>query len=325
MTKRNVALEQAREKIYESHRHEAVAISMARGDIPPESEWTWQQQAAVTAYLDGCADPHVRHLVKVTDCGNGHREALICRKWVDPWKAMCRLYFGDKSARGEGDREASIERAARRANAKVRQLVKSLGCDSLGTLTYRDNVTDRDTVLKHWREFVRRVRKVLPSFHYVATLEKQKRGAYHVHVAMQRLPARLRVDGHTLKSWDVMRAIWRRVIGGSGGNFDESKRQNGALAQCMRIARYIGKYVAKDFADGDLNSRRYMPSAIVQPTVTRSWHDQADMAGLIASVYADISADMVDASTWLTPYGDLLWLSVYAPPEGPPRPRLSGC
>lgn len=333
MTKRNVLLDEWDRKQYESPKHAAIARSIALGDVPAEADWTWQQRAAVVAYLDGAAEPHDKWLVKITDCGHGHREAIAVKQHVDPWRTLCRMYFDEKRKRGEGDRDDSIERASRRAKQKVRQLCKALGCDSLGTLTYRDNVTDRPTVLKHWKQFVARVRKVLPAFDYVATIEKQARGALHIHMAMRRLPARLWLKANPItgqragwvKSWDVMRAIWRRVIGGSGGNFDENKRAGrGAYARCMRIAGYVGKYVAKDFAEGELNSRRYMASSMPQPTVSRQWHDVAVLPELVASIYSGISADLIDCSTWLSKTGDMLWISAYAPPVGPPLPGMEG-
>lgn len=329
MTKRNVALEVAEAKVYPSLRDASIAFAVARGEMPPESEWTWQQKAAYDACLDGAAQPYDRWLLKITDCGHGHREAIALRQRVDPARKLLSMHFENKAQRGEGDRDQSAERAARRAKQKVRQLVKALGCDSLGTLTYRDNMTDRPTVLKHWRAFVQRVRRVLPHFDYVATIERQKRGALHIHLAMRKLPAKLWLKDNPatgqkagwVKSWDVMRAIWRRVVGGSGGNFDESKRAGrGAYARCMRIAGYIGKYVSKDFAEGELNTRRYFASAMPQPTVTRRWMDQADLGELIAEIYAGIEGELIDCSTWLAKTGDMLWLSAYAPLAGPPLP-----
>lgn len=298
---------------------------MARGDIPPESEWTWHQAAAITAFLDGHAEPRNGWAVKTTDCGFGHREVCIARVWVDPWKALCARLFNDKKDRGEGDRQLSAERAARRAKSKVRQLVKGLGCNSLGTLTYQANQTDRDLCLKHWKEFIRRVRKVLPSFAYVAIPEKQKRGAYHIHIAMRKLPPKIWMPAREgqaegwVKSWDVMRAIWRRVIGG-GGTFNENRSGRGVMARMMKIAGYIGKYVAKGFADdAELNKKRYFASDLPQPSIRRDWHDEAELTGLIAAAYGELAgAALEECATMLPTVGNFFWMSIYAPPEGPP-------
>jgi hypothetical protein len=126
-----------------------------------------------------------------------------------------------------------------------------MGVDSLFTLTYQANVTDRQVVVKHWEAFLRRVRKVIPGFSYVATLERQKRGAYHIHIATHRLPALLQHEGGKVKSWNVMRGIWRRVVGELGGNFDEAKRKFHAKSKSFKIARYISKYVSKAFDEAD--------------------------------------------------------------------------
>lgn len=323
MTKRNVLLDEAQQRLYPSTRHQGIAWSIARGDIPPEAEWSWAQAAAVQAYLDGQAETHDKWLVKVTECGNGHREAVAMRKTVDPWRRLVQLHFDKKRVRGEGDREASAERAARRAKQKVRQLCKALGCNALGTLTYRGNQRCRDLALKHWKEFVRRVRKVLPAFDYVAVTERQKRGAVHIHLAMRKLPARLFLrsdngNGAWVKSWDVMRAIWRRVVGSWGGTFNESsKLGRGHMARCMRIANYLGKYVAKEFADdAQLNAKRYFASELVQPVVTRRWQETAVMADLIAEVFSGIDGELLDVSSYLSRDGDFFWLSSHAPVGG---------
>lgn len=254
-----------------------------------------------------------RYRFKVADWGNGHREVTVARFNPDLEATLERAIDRDVSVltpRGEGDREANIERAARRAKQKVRYLAKSMQVNSLWTLTYREKVTDRDLVLKHLDAFRRRVVTVLGEWQYIATLEKQERGAWHIHLATHALPTRIIKKGYRpVKSWDVMRAIWRSVTGALGGNFDESKRSRygvqGKRPKPIRgagaIASYIAGYVAKDMLESELNRKRYsvsrgvkMPAVIVEQyeategmrsllefayqwigdRITRSWFDQ---------------------------------------------------
>lgn len=311
------ALDQAQSKLYPSVRHEGIAKSIALGDLPPEHSWSVLQTAAVVAHLDGQDDPHSYWITKRVDLGHGHVEAVACKVTVDPWKDACRRHFGQRAERGEAGDDVDTARNAARAKTKVRQLCKMLGANSLGTLTYRDNVTDRALVLKHWKAWVRRVRVVLPHFDYVAVLEPQERGSLHVHIAMRKLPSKVLYGEpgrprQLVKSWDVMRAIWRRVIGGSGGNFDESsKLGRGRFARVMKIAAYIGKYVAKDFAHGLLNSKRYFASERPQPVVERVRYAESSLGELVALLYASIPGDQVDVATWVQPKRGFFWLSSY--------------
>jgi hypothetical protein len=73
------------------------------------------------------------------------------------------------------------------------------------------------------------------------------------------------VKGARVKSWDLLRSIWRSVVGKLGGNFDESKgvrkwRREGRDVRAGAIGRYISKYLAKGFDDTELNAHRFSRS-----------------------------------------------------------------
>lgn len=177
------------------------------------------------------ADGHFRDIdewvIKRRDFGNGHKEAMLYRRHVDGWKAFEQLMCGHTRAKaGAGlDREESIKKSAARAKAQCRLVCKTMLVNSLWTLTYKANVTDRDLVLRHLKEFIRRVKRVIPDFRYVWTLEHQKRGAYHVHMGTHSLPRVFLRGGVPVKSWDLMRRIWRSITGELEGNFDEAKNR----------------------------------------------------------------------------------------------------
>lgn len=237
------------------------------------------------------------------DFGNGHREACVMAvhpRLQDTLDRAIQRDLGARAARGEGDREASIDAACRRAKQKVRLKCKAMGVNSLWTLTYRENVTDRTLVLKHLTQFVRRTRAVLGEFTFLYVLEKQDRGAWHIHMATHQLPARIVSGGHKVKSWDVMRAIWRRITGELGGNFDESKARKRWGSKDERIsagkvARYIAGYVAKDMRESELNRRRYSSSEGIElPEVYRAtWRNEVRLAELIELAYAAVGSRIV--------------------------------
>jgi len=206
-----------------------------------------------------------RYRFTLRDLGHGHKECSIARYTPDLEGAVERAL----SKRGEGDREVNGERARRRAGAAVRHRCKAMGVESLWTLTYRENVQDRELVLKHFDLFRRKVARLLGGWHYVAVLEHQGRGAWHIHMATLALPARFVIKGVKVKSWDLLRRIWRGVVGDLGGNFDEAKQgvqygknkgKRKRFKNGSQIASYIAGYVAKDFGSVDLNRKRYSTS-----------------------------------------------------------------
>jgi hypothetical protein len=264
--------------------------------------------------------------VTLLEFDNGHREASIsCTKTLSELPACFNQLTGEgprdeRPARGDGDREASIERASRRARTATRVRCKASAFDSLFTFTYRENVQDRDVVAAHWKECVRRLRTVIPDFAYLAVIERQQRGALHLHVATHRLPHSLKWRGAKVKSWSVLRAIWRSVVGDLGGNFDESKRKARSQASSLRIARYITKYVAKDFADGELNRKRYWAGGQWKAPRRVSMlfprgRDEGVSAELLSLVFDEVVGRGTDYTHWLHPEGFVYWVAAFAPPS----------
>lgn len=55
-----------------------------------------------------------------------------------------------RAKRGESEnREANDDDAGRRAKKNVKHCCKQIGADRMVTLTYRENMVDRETALKH--------------------------------------------------------------------------------------------------------------------------------------------------------------------------------
>lgn len=155
-----------------------------------------------------------------------------------------------KAGRGlSGQRKANEDRATRRARSRLRQLILTAQADHLLTLTYRANVTDYAQATHDLARFVRAVRGDLPGWVYVAVPERQKRGAWHWHLAV-----RGRQDVALLRS------CWRGVVGDGNIDVQPPRRKSGDLR--LGIVRYMGKYLSKGFESGDraLNGHRYRAS-----------------------------------------------------------------
>lgn len=253
--------------------------------------------------------------LRLHDLGHGHREAVIGRHEV--WEEMHRA-TADEQALWDLNREldadarhlANLKRSARRAKTKVRRMVKVLGLDALLTLTYRENQTDLPLCKAHMKEFIRRVRKLLPGFVYVAAFEQQKRGAWHVHMAVHKLPTVLAWSGTKVKSYNVIRAVWRSVVGDLGGNIDQQRRRKFSRQSSAKLAAYLSKYMLKAFEDGDDWSNRYSGSAgVVIPPAQVLRFQAAKLAELIDLAYGVVAVGACQVSTWLSRYGDAFFIS----------------
>ena len=267
------------------------------------------------------------------DFGNGQREAVL--RQAIGWEEVHKLtadeiaYFRDKYGTDDGSdpeteaerRARSAERAARRAKTRVRRLVKSMGLDSLLTLTWRENMTDEGEAKRCVKEFVRRMRRVLPGFAYVAAFERQQRGAWHVHLAIHRLPRLLPAsNGVKVKSWNVVRAVWRSVVGLDNGTINEKRRKLATMSRCAKLAAYLSMYMLKACEEGADHSHRYTASSHSLPAAVRATFRGSSLAELVALAYA-FAADgpCTVVASWLSRWGETFFLaSESLSPSHPP-------
>lgn len=220
-----------------------------------------------------------------------------------------------KAKRGESeDRERSIERAARRAKTQVRRRCKMIQANCMMTLSTRENIQDIDRIQAMFKAF--RVRlATLGDFQYVATIEKQQRGALHVHIACQQFPAYLRNEhGVRVKSYALISSMWSRVVGRGNGNVNFTKPRGRNSAH--RIASYIAKYVSKKVSEAALNAKSYWSSKNIEmPKPERIWYDGAtstyDIVVAIAKQFA------IKGYTDIAQYADSMnqfhWFSASSP------------
>lgn len=223
--------------------------------------------------------------LRVLDLGNRHIEAsaLPCFIWHEV-DALSPLAQADYLAclntpPALTERElldkacANRVRATRRARTKVRRLAKFKGLSTLLTLTYRENMLDRARMARDLDVFLKRVRRLLPTFEYICVFERQKRGAWHAHLAVKKIQPHYISKGQMVKSYDLLRSMWRGVVGLDNGNVDVSRNKR-VQRSSAKLAAYLSKYIGKTFDQADKHVNSYsssgrdLPDAIVERIMT---------------------------------------------------------
>lgn len=265
--------------------------------------------------------------VQAHDLGNGHLE-ITGKERID-WRELDwspgmiedhLAMLAEDPIDDEDRRKRAATIAANRAKTRTRKLCKAGGVDTLMTLTYKENQRDLALCKKHLKEFVRRVRRQIPDFVCVAAFERQKRGAWHVHMATQKLPSSLLAsNGVKVKSWGVLRAIWRSVTKEYGGNVDVSARKRHSQRSAAKIAAYISKYITKNFEEGEKWSNRWTKFGdfdVPKPIDIGTYEHLADALRDASRLVIGGSVDVMLLSRW----HDWFYFSL----EGQPRAAYAG-
>jgi len=238
--------------------------SFARGDY----------YARVTRYIGG----QMSVLMKVV-------RPMAQAQFADAWGnhfPVSNVPKPEKSASEiEAEKAENKQRAVRHAKRIAKDLCLQMQADRLLTLTYRENVQDREKVKADFGRFVRLVKNGwkghpgLKDWRYVAVLELQERGAFHVHIAV--------------KGWQpitFLRACWYRAMGSSidvkgsetlgGINVTPPRDHTGKGRKkewaTLRLSSYIVKYMSKTFDETTTEKNRYWRSKdIAAPQVHRHW------------------------------------------------------
>lgn len=150
-----------------------------------------------------------------------------------------------------------VDSSIQRTRKTIRQRCMAFKCDRMLTLTYRENMADRDRCYRDLAAFIRKVQAVNLLPKYVAVPELQKRGAYHVHLAIRGYMPVV-----------TLRRIWRQVISGepgpwakgsAPGNIDLQWRHRN-MPNPWRIASYLSKYIGKAVAQSQPGERTFWAS-----------------------------------------------------------------
>lgn len=124
------------------------------------------------------------------------------------------------------------------------------------TLTYRDNVENRERVLTDLERLRRMLSRGGDSMPYVAVLECQKRGAIHPHLAVR-----------GFQDIRFLRRCWYKIVGKAQGQVNVKGPRPGTYP--VKLARYLSKYISKDIDSQprEFEEHRYFCSlGIVVPT-----------------------------------------------------------
>jgi len=211
--------------------------------------------------------------------GNGHREvsarqAIVWHEVSDwsPYVDACGnplepkdLTEKEAAADAEEKRQRSLKKAAGRAQTQCRRMIKVSNFREMLTGTYRENQTDLELFKVHLTAFLEAMKYALKKFEYCLSFEKQERGAYHFHAAVNQLPKWVRFKGQKVEGWKLPTLIWRKIVGEDNGlvfvggkpKWGQSRRRNLSLA---KMASYVSKYIMKDYADAPMGAKRYWSS-----------------------------------------------------------------
>jgi hypothetical protein len=165
----------------------------------------------------------------------------------------------EKVTRDQMDPE-TLAAAISRARKTVRVKTASIAADHMVTLTYRENMTDHERLWKNFKYLMKLLRQEGWEGHYVAVAERQKRGAWHLHIAVS--------GRQDVKLW---RRKWHHVVGdyegNTGGNIHvkgpEDFKKMGFSNSAM-IAAYLAKYINKEMEKGVIGLRRYRTSINIE-------------------------------------------------------------
>ena len=187
----------------------------------------------------------------------------------------------DKDARA-----ASVKSAAKRAKQNVRPRCKTARVTHMITLTTRECITDLERFLKLWDAF-RRIMARHREFHYIAVPEPQKRGAWHMHVA---------VSGRA--ALNLARRAWLKVVCGRGKGYCHIRNPQGAHFgkqwKLDALASYIAKYIGKEIADTRFNKKKYYTSRginVPEAVVYAIESNRGDCADAIKDVLTTLCAE----------------------------------
>lgn len=280
--------------------------------------------------IDGVAfhgKPGSGYNVTAHPLGNGHIEVTASRvtDWVEcDWSESVMRDHLDMLAKYREEHADDYEKrkrdiACKRAKTAVRRLCKRMGVDTLLTLTYRACETDLDRAKADLKEFNRRMLRVLPGFAFVAAFERQKRGAWHMHLATRNIPGTLPGAQGEFRSFNVIRAIWRSVTKDREGNIDVKRRKRNSQKSAAQIASYIASYIAKEFEDGDKGVNRYAKYGKVDDYTPVKLGYVSNLRDALDIAFALLPESCDVQKLFLNRWHDVFYLAAESPNKKGPR------
>lgn len=228
-----------------------------------EKSTEWKHKTEIKRYANPILISEEKNLKK-------DNEALKRRKYAEMSKE---------------EQKKSDERRKGYYQKRVRELCDIAIHNSLSlftTVTFKKNITDYELAKHEWELFLKRLKyRFGDDIKYIATHEKQKRGAYHFHILTTDI-------GFVPES--EMRAIW-------GNGFVKMKKINTECKEEQeRVINYILKYITKDIGveEVDFRPRKiYTSRSLSKPEVKRTISNKS-----IESIIFDNMEDIVRVSKY---------------------------
>ncbi len=171
-------------------------------------------------------------------------------QWIEASWGLSDPRPGKKGWKGRSPNRAHNEQRARaRATGEIRRKCITISADHLVTLTYRDNVANRDRVLRDLDRLRRMLTRAGYPMPFVAVLECQQRGAIHPHLAVR-----------GFQDVRLLRRCWYKIVGNGQGQVNVRGPRSGSSP--VKLARYLSKYVSKDLDNlpREFGEHRYFSS-----------------------------------------------------------------
>jgi hypothetical protein len=235
------------------------------------------------------------------------------KQWIESSWGKLDPQPGKRGFKGQSqNKEENEKRARARAAGVIRRKYLAIRADHLVTLTYRDNVENRERVMTDLDRLRRMLSRSGYSMPYVAVLECQKRGAIHPHLAV-----------HGIQDIRLLRRCWYKIVGKAQGQVNVKGPRPGTSP--VKLARYISKYISKDVASQprEFEEHRYFCSiGITIPTerfqIVLRRDVQKSEAKLFFLMFNDTLRRVGDYCTvrhWIGGGGTFGWISGFEDPN----------
>lgn len=235
------------------------------------------------------------------------------KQWVEASWGKVDPRPGKKGFKGTSkNKEQNEKRAQARAKGEIRRKCLSIQADHLVTLTYRDNIEDRDRVLTDLERLRRMLSRCGYPMPYVAVLECQKRGAIHPHLAVR-----------GFQDIRLLRRCWYKIVGKAQGQVNVRGPRPGTSP--VKLARYLSKYISKDIDNQprEFEEHRYFCSlGIAVPTeqyqVVLQRHARQAEGKLFCLMHHDLLRRIGEYATvkhWIGGAGTFGWISGFEDPS----------
>lgn len=234
-------------------------------------------------------------------------------QWVEASWGKADSRPGKKGCKGRSPyRDHNEHRARARATGAIRRKCITISADHLVTLTYRDNVANRDRVLRDLDRLRRMLSRAGYPMPFVAVLECQQRGAIHPHLAVR-----------GFQDVRLLRRCWYKIVGNGQGQVNVRGPRPGSSP--VKLARYLSKYVSKDLdhLPREFGEHRYFSSLgiavpserlqlVVKPHATNV---EGRMFGLLFQEMLRRVGEHSTLNPWMGGGGTFGWMSGFADPS----------